>query len=422
MISRLRNSDFVRHGSFVFAGVVFANFFGYLFYAMLGRRLGVEAYGVVTSLVSAILVVNSPALVAQLICARLSADLEARGDRAALRQLADVVSLGASVAGACVIVVGFFLRDDIARYFRLSDSQPIVISLIVLAVYAVVSVQRGVLQGSNRFGDFSFSLSMEAAIKVVAGVWLAGPLGATGALIGVAAGSLAAVAYNVRAFAARFGSLREQLRLDPALIGRVISHVGLGQLTLVVLSYYDVPLVKHFFDPRSAGLYASAALVGRAILAAVSFVPTLIMPKVASRVAAGHSPLPLLGSAVGLAAAFIAVALAVIAGAPRFAVTLIAGRAFGDAAPLVLTYALASSCLSMAYVIGAYKMGLHRYDFVIPSFVAAVVEIGVISVWHPSLAAVVEVLAIGHAVVLVSMLFRVWATGEKRARGVVPGN
>ncbi len=409
MISRLRRSDFVRHGTLVFAGVVFTNVFSYLFFSLLGRRLGVEPYGIVTSLASAELVIGAPAIVAQLICARVAADLENRRDRAALRRLADVVTMGSCLSAVIVIAIGFLFREPIASYFQLTDMLPILIVAVALGAFTVASVQRGVLQGAQHYGELSLSLSLEAATKVVVGVALAGPFGANGALIGVLAGSLVAAAYGMRAFRVRFGTLRERLRLDPGVVGRIISRVGLGQLTLVVLTYYDVPLVKHFFDPRAAGLFASAAFVGRAIVAAVSFVPTLVMPKVSARAAAGQSPLPLLGSAVALAGAIIAVAVLASAVAPRFIVTLIAGQAFSDAAPLVLTYAIASSCLSMAYVVSAYKMGLHRYDFVIPALVAAIAEVSVLSVWHPNLTAVVNVLAVGHTAVFLSMLFRVWS-------------
>jgi O-antigen/teichoic acid export membrane protein len=409
VISRLRRSDFVRHGALVFAGVVFTNVFSYLFFSLLGRRLGVEPYGIVTSLVSAQLVIGAPAIVAQLICARVAADLQNHRDSATLRRLADVVTAGSSVAAGIVIALGYLFRDAIASYFQVTDVQAIVIAVVGLAAFMVVSVQRGVLQGAQHYGELSLSLSLEAATKVVIGVALAGPFGANGALIGVLAGFLVAIAYGVRAFRVRFGAVRERLRLEPGVIGRIISHVGLGQLTLVVLTYYDVPLVKHFFDPRAAGLYASAAFVGRAIVAAVGFVPTLVMPKVSARAAAGQSPLPLLGSAVAVAAGIIGAAVLVSATAPRFVVTLISGRAFADAAPLVLTYAIASGCLSMGYVVSAYKMGLHRYDFVVPALVAATAEIGVLSLWHPNLNAVVDVLAAGHGVVLLSMLFRLWS-------------
>lgn len=403
MIARLRQSDFVRHGTLVLAGVVFTNVFGYLYFSLLGRRLDVEAYGVVTSLWSAVLVVGAPAIVAQLICARLAADVAARNDRAALRRLADVVMLEAAGAAIVAIALVILFRATIAAYFQVADERSIVIVAFALGGLAITSVQRGVLQGSQHFGDYSLSLSLEAATKVVVGVVLAGPLGGNGALIGIVAGALVAITYGVFACRARFGPERTRLRLDPRVIVRVISHVGIGQFTLVVLTFYDAPLVKHFFDPRAAGLYAAAALVGRAIVAAGSFVPTLVMPKAAARAAAGQSTLPLLGSAVGITAAIIAVFVVISAAAPRFLVSLIAGRAFGDAAPLVLPYVLASSGVSLAYVVSAYKMGLHRYDFVIPALLAATAEITVLSFWHPTLTAVVTILAVGHAAVFLSV-------------------
>ena len=351
--------------------------------------------------------VGAPAIVAQLIAARLAADIETAGDAGALRKLADLVSLYAIAVVLVVAVAGFIFRQNIAAYFNLTDTQAVEVTLVGLAIFGVMTVQRGVLQGAHRFGDLAASMAIEAGVRVVAGVSLAGPFGATGALSGIAIGSASALAYHHFAFRARFGNARRPVALKRDLIGRVISGVGIGQLTLTILMFYDVPLVKHMFDARSAGLYAAAALVGRAVIAAVSFVPTLILPKATARAAAGRSSLSLLGTAIGLASAMVAGALLLAAAAPRLVVTLIAGKAFGDAAPLVLLYVTASGCLSLANVVAAYKMGLHRYDFVKPALAVAIAEIVVLSIWHPSLLAVVGVLVAGHAGVLAATLFRI---------------
>ena len=60
MIARLRNSELVRHSAIVFGGVVLANVLNYLYYMLIGRRAGVVAYGVVSSLTSALLVLAAP--------------------------------------------------------------------------------------------------------------------------------------------------------------------------------------------------------------------------------------------------------------------------------------------------------------------------------------------------------------------------
>ena len=407
MISRLSKSDVVRHGALVFGGVALASISNYVYYVLIARRGGVEIYGVVTALTSAMVLLLTPGIIGQLIAARLAADLEARHDNGALRTLADLMMIWTAAIAVAVVAVGLLFRGAIASYFNLADSIPVVIVTVSLGIYAVVMVQRGILQGAHRFGAFAASSSMDGVVRVLVGVPLVGVLGAAGGLIGVVAAAIVALVYGLYIFRAHFGRMRTPIALDRALILRVVSHVGLGQLTFTVLAFYDVPLIKHAFDARSAGLYAAAALVGRAVVAAVSFVPTIIMPKASARVAAGRSPLPLLGAALGLATAIVGVA--VVAGllAPHFVVTLVSGKAFGDAAPLVLPYAIASGALSLANVVAAYKMGLHRYNFVLPCLVVAAVEILVLAFWHPTLQVVVGILVTGHVALLGATLYRV---------------
>lgn len=407
VISRLSRSAVVRHGALVFGGVVIANVFNYLYYMLIARQAGVEIYGVVTALTSAMILLLTPGTIGQLIAARLAADLEARRDNAALRTLADVLTNWTTVIAVIVVAVGVLFREAIASFFNLSDSVPVVVATASLGIYAVVVVQRGILQGAHQFGALAVSSSIDPILRVLVGVPLIGVLGATGGLIGVAAGALIALAYSFYIFRAKFGTARAPIALDRALILRVISHVGLGQLTFTVLSFYDVPLIKHSFDARSAGLYAAAALVGRAVVAAVSFVPTLVMPKASERVVVGRSPLPLLWASLGLAALIIGVAVLAAFVAPRFVVTLISGKAFSEAAPLVLPYTVASGALSMANVVAAYKMGLHRYDFVVPCLIIAAAEITVLAMWHPTLQTVVAILAIGQIALLAATLYRV---------------
>jgi O-antigen/teichoic acid export membrane protein len=180
----------------------------------------------------------------------------------------------------------------------------------------------------------------------------------------------------------------------------------MSQLAFTVLMFYDVPLIQHNFDPRSAGLYAAAALVGRAILSIITFVPTVVMPKATARAAAGQSTLPLLFVALGGAGAIIGFVVLISACVPTLVVTLVAGGRFAGAAPLVFEYAVASGALALASVVAAYRIGLHRYEFVVPCTAAALLEICALICWHPTLAAVLTVLISGHLVVLAATLYR----------------
>lgn len=409
MIDRVRRSDVLRHGGLVFGGVVVANVFNYLFYVMLGRLAGVVVYGEVTALASSMLLLGAPATVGQLIVARIAADLDARGDREALRRLADVVTVRTLATGFGIIVLAALARDPIARFLNLSDGAPVVATAAALAMLFCAYVQRGVLQGAHLFRDYSVSFMIEAFSRVGLGLALVVPFGPTGALAGTAVGLAVAVVFHLWCFRARFGARRAPVPDERAVLWRIVTGVGLGQLTLTVLTFYDLPLVKHAFDARSAGLYAAAALVGRAVIAAVAFVPTIVLPKVTARVAAGRSPLPLFFAGLGLAAGVIAVAMVAALIAPRFVVSLIAGRQAADAAPLIVRYIAASGALSLATVVAAYNFGLHRYAFVVPACVVACAEIVVLAAWHPTLATTVGVLAVGHTCVFAATLYGITA-------------
>ena len=405
MIARIRRSDVLHHGSLVFSGVLGANVFNYLFYVLLGRLASVVVYGEVTALASSMLLLGAPASVGQLIVARIAADLDARGDRAALRRLADIVTARTLTAGLVIIALAALARDPIAHFLNLADGAPVVATAAAAAMLYCAYVQRGVLQGAHLFKDFSASMTIEAIARVGIGIALVVPFAATGALAGTAIGLGVAVLFHLWRFHVRFGPRRGRVAAERDVLWRIVTGVGLGQLTLTALTFYDVPLVKHAFDARSAGLYAAAALVGRAVIAAVAFVPTIVLPKVTARVAEGRSPLPLFFSGLGLAALVVAIAVAAAAIAPRFVVSLIAGRQAADAAPLVLRYVAAGGALSLAGVVAAYNFGLHRYRFVVPACVAACAEVVALASWHPTLAATVGVLAIGHTCVFAATLY-----------------
>ena len=343
--ARLRSSDVARHGALVFGGVAGANLFNYLYYMLAARVGGVVDYRHHYDLHLADDRLGCPGNgFRQSIAARLAADLAARGDHAALRKLSDVVSGATFGTALLVTLAGLIGRRAIAGFFNLTDDLPIVVSALASPFVALIIAQRGVFQGSRHFGAFAGSLTIDAVVKVIVGVPLIVVAGASGGILGYGVSSALTAAYSLVLFRLRFGRARAPLALDRRLIVRVVSGVGITQLVFTLLMFYDVPLIKHAFDARSAGLYAAAALIGRALWAAISFVPTLVMPTVTARVAAGTSPRPLLLKAVGVSGTIVVVSALAGAFAPSLIIAALSGRAFVAAAPLVLPYSSPAAC------------------------------------------------------------------------------
>lgn len=399
VIDRLKQNDLLLHGAMVFVGLAVANVFNYLYYMLAGRVLGVEAYGELTSLTSALLTLAAPANVGQIIVARLAAGFQAAGSHAALRRLSQGTLRSTAAIALLTFLAAIIFRGALAGFFRSSPAS-VVATGAALAAYLVITVQRGVLQGSHRFGELSWSYVIEALVRVGTGIPLAVHYGALGALLGACAGAFVSLFYNIWKVRGATRGTGAALAFDLRRALRVASKIGVAQSTLTVLSFYDLIVVRHVFDARTAGLYAAAALAGRAMLGVLQFVPTIVMPKATARATSGTRPLRLLGAGLTLSGGLAAAGSIVAALAPAGVAAVFAGYAFRDAAPLVLPYMLAASALGIANVVQAYQIGLHRYSFVIPSAIVAIAEIALNSWWHPSPMSVVLVLLAGHALFL----------------------
>jgi hypothetical protein len=131
----------------------------------------------------------------------------------------------------------------------------------------------------------------------------------------------------------------------------------------------------------------------------------VVLPK-ASRVAlSGKSPIGVFVQALVVIVVMSGTGLAAYYFYPRLVITALAGSAFAPAAPYVFSYGFAMVLLAGINVIVMYKMGIHRFDFVVPLTICAVGELVGISVHHGSLADVISVLVVGNALALVASSF-----------------
>ncbi len=401
---RVADSDFVRHGLLVFAGLMAANVLQFAFYSIVSRLVGVEQYGVLTSLFSAVLLAAiGPATVAGTIVARLAADLRSTNDLGKLRRLGDLVNVVTALVGTIAFIIVLLTASAIASYLRLGTVLPVLITGAALAFSLAIPVQRGIFQGIERFAAFSLSNVIEATTKVAAGSLLAYRFGVNGALAGLALSLLCTWGYNALTLR-RLGPVADRLALDGRRIALTSTGVALAVLAVNALLFYDVILVRHYFSALTAGLYGAAALVARAMYTVINFIPTIVLPKASARRRNGRDSRVLLFASLGTAGAIVAVGVAVTAIAPRAVVIVLAGHAFGDAQPFVLPYMIALGVLALANVAAMYNIGLHRFDFVGPLLTIAIAEIVAVSIWHQSVSQILVILCLGHGLAFLTTL------------------
>jgi O-antigen/teichoic acid export membrane protein len=386
------------HAGITFAGLTAANVLGYVFYTLVSRTLGVDAYGTFSSLLAIVLIVSSPAAIAQMVVAKLAGDIAFDPDRlAGLVRVVDRVTLIlALIAGGALIAAAI----PLARFLHLADPLLVVLAGFALCGALALPFLRGVLQGTSAFRAYAASMVAENLGKLLFAPALGLVAGLRGAVGGLALGYGAAAAYT---FAAGMPHRRGRpIPLSLRAIVRTSAGVALAVFCVNVLLLYDVVLAKRYLDPHTVGLYSAAALASRALYALVAFVPTVLLPQAAGRSARGERTRWLFAQAFGLAVALDLIVVGAFALFPRTVAVAIAGRSFAGAAAYVVPYGYAIAMLAVANVVVTYNVARGRLGFVVPLACVVLGEIVSVVVRHRTASDLLQTIAVGHTLALLA--------------------
>ena len=378
----------------------------------MGRTLSLRDYGAVMSLVSALLLVVGVGSVIQTVVAKISADLRAAGDEQRMVAFTRAIIRSSIWAASVIFVIAVMMRDALAEYLHLDRPALVVLAGGAAACGFLVLFQRGLLQGFGSFNSFAISASMDGS-KAFFILPLAHGLGAVGAILAYFAAALMAASYGILALRSRLCGASDTAALDARRLFRSAGATAVASVSIVVLMFYDIILAKHYVGPEAAGLYSAAALGGRVILAACSFLPIVLLPHVALRWATGRPHRHLLGAALAIVIAIMGVTVTACALKATFVLTILAGRAFEGAAPLLLPYVVSSSALAIANLLAMYAIARHSFGFIPYVIVIAVSEIAAVTLRHASPMEIVQDILAGHVAICLAMTLWVMLSPEK---------
>lgn len=241
---------------------------------VVARSLGPSGYGQATVVYTLLTLVSALTLSFQIVSTKVVAQQQTLEGKAAVYRGFHRSAWGCGLLVAFVLLL---FRGEIANYLNLQDAGLVALLAIGAAFYVPLGSRRGFIQGTYGFHRLALNLSLEGAVR----------LGGSYILIytgfgvrGVIAANAAAVAVAYLAIAPRLAvRIPNPLQLLYALRETFQALVFFsGQ---VLINNCDIVLVKHFFPPRAAGLYAAVAMVGRVIFAFSSAVVNSTFPLVA---------------------------------------------------------------------------------------------------------------------------------------------
>ncbi|MGB9653015.1 MAG: hypothetical protein WCB01_14535 [Candidatus Cybelea sp.] len=417
-LERLRDSAMLKQSVLVFTAGTVLNICGFVAHAVASRQLGVTVYGGLYALINAALIAALPAAFVAPVVAQLAAEFRALHDEGHLRGLTDSVADGFTRLGLLYMVVAAFVAIPFARFLHVPVWSAQFVGLLA-GVSLFVSALRALAQGTQDFVGYSLSNSIEGVAKVCGiGVLIAVGLKLGGGIIGFFMGPLSAAIYLGIRLRQRYASVEPRhVRYDWSRIVNASAGAASVSISLALMGSADVVLVKHFFDPHAAGLYAAASLGGKMLLYLVGFIPTVLLPQAADRHARGVTTRDVL---IGSLTMFSVVALCGLFVFRYFGVAVLhalVGHAYDAAAPLLVTYGSAMVLLALTNSLTYYGIATHRLAFTVPLLVCTLGTLAAIATIHPTLETVVKIMVVGNAVsalaVVASLTFQRNTSGRR---------
>lgn len=364
---------------------------------VMARMLGPSKFGHVTASVTLLMLASAVTLSFQLVCAKFVARNPTPGAKAGVYRslLGKAWMLSLALGGAL-----FAAQGPMSAYLHLPDARILAVLAIGIAAYVPLGVRRGAMQGLCSFRRLSASYIVEALIRLVSGVALVtagyGVLGAVGA---ISAAVLAAYF---------FPPLGPELRVrseasDPASFGEGFQAIlfFVGQ---VIINNIDILLVKHFFAPELAGLYAAVALVGRLLYLASWSVVSAMFPVSAAANSEKEDRNVVFWPLLAVLAMSIAFILT-LSFFPHLVIHTVFGVEFHQGEPLLALYAASAGLYSLSVVLMTYEMSRRIANTGWLQLVFSGVLVLGISAFHNTLREVITVQIVLMAVMLALVLY-----------------
>jgi len=262
-------------GSFVLlvgSGVATAT--NLLYNIAVARFLGPAGFGHATAVYTLLILISAATLSIQIVSAKMVARQATPEGKRAVYHL---FHRAAWVVGIAVGLALLIFARPIANFLNLPSPSLVALLSVGAAFYVPLGSRRGYVQGACAFRSLAISLIIEGVGRL-GGSLLLMRLGL--GVPGVIAANSAAVALAWLLLIPQRGPVLRDARLVRE-AWRETSQALVFFAGQVLISNWNIVLVKHFFAPRGAGLYAAVAMVGRVIFTSSWAVVNSMFPLVA---------------------------------------------------------------------------------------------------------------------------------------------
>jgi O-antigen/teichoic acid export membrane protein len=187
----------------------------------------------------------------------------------------------------------------------------------------------------------------------------------------------------------------------PPFASHLIPALIAGNIAFVAMTQLDIVLVNHYFEPDTSSRYTAVSILGKAVLYLPAGLATAIYPMAVENRAKRRGSRDIVLQSVAATLVLCGGAALVYRMAGERVISVLFGENYVQAGHLLAMYGLAMVPMGVAIVAKHFLIAVSRTLFAWVFVAAAAVEVAVIHVWHPSLEAVIAVIAVCNALLAV---------------------
>jgi len=402
--------------SIVVIGGLAANFFYFLFNLFMSRSLTISDYGILASLMS---LMAFPGLITAAIIpvvVRFAGDYFATNNLPLLRGLYFKIKKLLIIMGIVAFIGFLLLVPTISSFFHIENKTILYMADIIIFFGIIGVINTAFLQAKLSFVFQVFISLINAVIKLGLGIiFVFSGYSVLGAAMAMIIASI--VSYSVSFIPLKF--IFDKKISTPSIKTKELFLYGLpSTLTLFGLTSFisvDIMLVKHFFDPYQAGLYAGLSLIGRVIFFVSAPIGSVMFPLIVQKHSKNESFTNTFKASlllVLMASVLLATSYALF---PKFFILFFLKREeYFAISHLIAPFALFIALFSLLSIISNFYLSIKKTKVFIPIILGAFLQIILIIFFHQTFFQIIIIsLIITFLLVLSLLLYYPHATKKR---------
>jgi O-antigen/teichoic acid export membrane protein len=383
-------------------GSLSAGVLGFIFHFYMGRILGPADYSVLGVILSIVYIMGIGLNTLQTGVTKYTSDLNAKKEYSKISYLMDQLIKKLTKYGIILFILFLIITPLLAKFLHIGVTPLLIISPCIL-ILMVLPVNRGSLQGLQRFKGLSWNLVIEGVIKLFGAIILV--------LIGLSfyGAIIAIVVSYLIPFFAGFYPLRDIIKrkkkkFNISEIYKFSIPILIALISLTLFYNIDVILIKHFFSEIETGYYVAASKLGLILFFATISISQVMFPKVSELYKKKEEHFHLLKKSLLISLVVIIPAIIIFYSFPKLIVNILFGPQFFEAVPYVGPFSIMIGLFSLIYIITFYNLSINKKKFLFVLVTFNIIQILLITLFHSTLTQIINILIVQMVTLFIIML------------------